>query len=223
GGSLSTNGATVEDPYRLGLDPVNGKIYWGNSLSGSLESFSYANANNSGGGNLSITPAPEGVDGFAVDPAGGRLYWINDGTPFEGVSFTGLTGGSRSDITPSGARFEGPYGLAFDPSLGRLYWANYDGGSTEQAGALAFANLSGGGGNINSSIPVEGPQDPVIIKSPSGTEAPVVTRASKSRSSLACSTGGWGVDYPGSYVYQSPRSFAYQWSLNGTPIAGAVA
>ncbi len=224
GGALSTSGATLEDPYRLGLDPVNGKVYWGNSLSGSLVSLSYANTNNSGGGDLSVTPAPEGVDGFAVDPAGGRLYWINDGTSFEGVSFTGLTGGTRSDISPSsGARFEGPYGLAFDPSLGRLYWANYDGGSKEQAGALAFANLGGGGGNINSSISVEGPQDPVIIKSPAGTGVPTVTRATSSRVSLACSTGSWGADFPGSYVYQSPRSLAYQWLLNGAPIAGATA
>lgn len=221
GGLLNTAGATVEGPYRLGLDPVGGKVYWDNSTS--TNSFSYANTDNTGGGDLSVTPEPEGVDGLAVDPAAGRLYWINDGTLFEGVSFTGLAGGARSDVTPVSGTFNSPYGMAVDPALGRLYWGNYNSDTTSPASAIGYANLAGGGGTISiASAPVHGPQDPVIIKSPSGTEAPVVTRSASSRSSLACSTGGWGADYPGGFVYQSPRSFAYQWSRNGAAIAGAT-
>jgi len=223
GAQLNTAGASFDEPYRLGLDPVGGKVYWANS-SGGVVSFAFANTDNSGGGPLGVTPAPEGVDGFAVDPAAGRLYWINDGTTFKGISFTGLAGGGRADVVPAVGTFKNPYGLAVDPALGRIYWGNYDNGTGGQTGAIGFANLAGGGGAIDiASAPVNGPQDPVIIKSPLGTEAPKVTRAKGSRSKLACSTGGWGPDYPGSYVYQSPRSFAYQWTRNGTAIAGATA
>jgi hypothetical protein len=226
GGVLNTTGATVEGPYRLGFDPVAGRIYWGNSPGPGPETISFANTNNSGGGNLDLTGASpaEGVDGFAVDPAGGRLYWINDGTTFEGISFASLGGGSGGHLSVAGGRFMGPYGLAFDPALGRLYWANYDGGSPERLGAFGFLNLGGGAGNINiATAPVKGPQDPVILKSPSGTGAPAATRSAKSRSRLECSSGSWAVDYPGSYVYQAPRSIAYQWTRNGVPIVGATA
>lgn len=222
GGPLNTTGAPLEEPYRLGLDPVGGKVYWGNS-SGGVASFAYANTDNSGGGTLGVTPSPEGADGFAVDPAAGRLYWINDGKTFKGISFTGLAGGARTDIVPAAGTFRNPYGMAVDPALGRIYWGNYDNGTGGQTGAIGFANLAGGGGAINIvTAPVNGPQDPVVIKSPLGAEAPKVTRAKGSRSKLACSTGGWGPDYPGSYVYQSPRSYAYQWSRKGAAIAGAT-
>jgi DNA-binding beta-propeller fold protein YncE len=221
GAPLNTAGATFDEPFRIGLDPVGGKVYWANFSA--VAGISFANTNNSGGGNLSVTPAPEGIDGFAVDPAAGRLYWINDGSLFAGVSFTGLAGGSRSDIAPVSGTFKNPYGIAVDPSRGRIYWGNYDNNNGGQAGAIGFADLAGGGGAINVSSPASGPQDPVILKSPSGTEAPKVTRAKGSRSKLSCSTGAWAADYPGSYVYQSPRSFAYQWARNGKAVAGATA
>jgi hypothetical protein len=62
---------------------------------------------------------------------------------------------------------------------------------------------------------VAGPQDPVILKSPSGTEAPAISRDAKSRANLSCTVGAWATDYPGSFVYQAPREFTYQWSRNG--------
>jgi uncharacterized repeat protein (TIGR01451 family) len=70
---------------------------------------------------------------------------------------------------------------------------------------------------------VKGPQDPLVIKEPAGEGAPTVTRSAKSRAQLACSTGTWGADFPGSFVYRSPRTFAYQWLRNGNPISGATA
>jgi DNA-binding beta-propeller fold protein YncE len=222
GGTLNTAGATFDEPFRIGLDPVGGKVYWSNS-GGPVDDISFANTNNSGGGTLSVTPAPEGVDGLAVDPAAGRLYWINDGSVFKGISFTGLGGGGRSDIAPVSGAFKNPYGMAVDPSRGRVYWGNYDNNNGGQIGAIGFADLAGGGGAINVSSPASGPQDPVILKSPSGVEAPNVTRAKGSRSKLLCSAGAWAADYPGSYVYQSPRSLTYQWARNGKAIAAATA
>ena len=225
GGVLNTSGVTVESIYKLALDPIAGRVYWSTDLTGSgPESIAFANANNSGGGGtLSLAGAspPESIRGLAVDPAGNRIYFLD--SKGKRVSFASLAGGGGGDLNMTGAAFNGPYGLAFDPSLARLYWANYN-NSTERTGAIGFTGVAGGGGGINiATAPLKGPQDPVIIKSPSGTGAPAVTRSKKSRSSLSCSTGSWGADYPGSFVYQAPRSFAYQWTRNGTPITGATA
>jgi DNA-binding beta-propeller fold protein YncE len=222
GGALNTSGAPVESIYKLALDPVGGRVYW-TSNPGS-ESIAFANANNTGGGgtlNLAGATPPENIRGLAVDPAGNRIYWLE--TTGNRVSFASLGGGGGGDVNMTGSIFKSPYGLAFDPSLARLYWANYNGATKEKAGAIGFVGLAGGGGGINiATTPVYGPQDPLILKSPSAG-VPAVTRSTKSRSSLSCSSGSWAADYPGSFVYQAPRSFAYQWTRNGTPIAGATA
>ncbi len=225
GGLLNTSGATLNEPYRgIAFDPVSGKVYWSNAGS-EPEIISFANANNTGGGgDLSLTGAtpPEGITGMVVDPAGGRLYWLDNST-VERVSYASLSGGGGGEVNLTGAVVSDPYGLAFDPSLGRFYIGNYGNGE-ERVGAIGVLNLAGGGGGITPvSAPVDGPQDPVILKSPSGTGAPTLSRSTKSRSELTCSQGSWGADYAGSFVYQAPRTFAYQWTKGGTPIAGATA
>jgi hypothetical protein len=62
----------------------------------------------------------------------------------------------------------------------------------------------------------------MILKSPSGAEAPKVTRSKKSRSALSCSTGNWAADFAGSFVYQAPHTFAYQWKSKGKSLKGAT-
>lgn len=218
GGTLNTTGVTVENPYRIAVDPVNGRVYWGNGTS--PFGIAFANADNSGGGgtlDLSGATAPLNIRGIVADPAGGRLYWMTS----KGISYASLTGGGGGDVDLTGATFNGPYGLALDPSLARLYWGNYN-NEKEAVGAIGFASTAGGGGGITPSVGVSGPQDPVVLKSPIGTAAPAVTRAPGSRSTLNCSTGGWAADYAGSFVYEAPRSYAYQWTRNGKPISGAT-
>jgi hypothetical protein len=223
GGLLNTTGATVEEPYRgIAVDPVSGKVYWSNSKP-APETISFANGDNTGGGgtlNLSGAPAPTEITGMVTDPASGRLYWLDNEA--EKIGYVGLGGGNGGEVNLTGAVFNDPYGLAFDPSIGRFYWGNY--GNTEvRENAIGFVNLAGGGGGISPvSAPVNGPQDPVILKSPTGTGAPAVTRAKGSRSTLNCSTGSWAAD-SSSYVYQAPRTFAYQWTKNGKVIGGATA
>lgn len=223
GGLLNTNGTTLSGGYRLALDPVAGRVYVVNTAEAGI-TISYVNVDGSGGGNLATTGATPTSDssGLAIDPAAGRLYYLNGTT--EGVSYANLNGSGGGDVNIAGSAFTDPYGLALDPSAGRLYWANYGVGETK-TGAIGFANAGGGsGGGINVvSAPVDGPQDPVIIKSPSGTGAPTIARSANSRSELSCSQGSWGADFAGSFVYQAPRTYAYQWALNGAPIAGATA
>jgi DNA-binding beta-propeller fold protein YncE len=221
GGVLNTAGTSLDGAYRIALDPVAGRVYWGNNVPGA-DSVFFASVNNTGGGSLNIAGAtpPSSIAGIVVDTVAGRVYWVNQGD--EKISFASLGGAGGGDVNLAGGVFDEPYGLALDPSAGKLYWANY-GQGTARPSAIAFAATAGGGGNINiATAPVSGPQDPVILKSPSGTGAPTVTRSTKSQSSLSCSAGSWAADYPGSFTYQSPRAFAYQWTRNGAPIAGAT-
>jgi hypothetical protein len=222
GGTLNTAGATLIGAYRLGIDPIAGRIYWGSQLSMTAASISFANLNNSGGGDLNLTGAtpPETIGGLAIDPAAGRIYWLNAG--IEAVSFASLNGiGGGGDISLAGATFEVPYGLALDPALGRFYWANYGNGE-KAVNAIGTGLLSGGGAGITPLIaPVNGPQDPLIIKPPLATAVPAVAKAVHS-AALACSSGSWGADLNGQSVYRAPRSFGYQWTLNGAAIGGAT-
>lgn len=223
GGLLNLTGAPLNGPCcRLALDPAGGRVYWVNS-SDSPTTIGYANVNNSGGGNLNLTGStvePDG-DGLAVDSAGGRLYFTG-GTGK--IGFANLNGSGGGDVSTTGGVFNGPWGLAFDPSIGRLYWGNEGNGKDERANAIGFVNLAGGGGGISPlTAPVDNPQDPVIIKSPSGTGGPAITRNPKNRAALTCSTGSWAADFPGGFVYQAPRTFAYQWTRNGNAVGSATA
>ena len=222
GGVLATPGVVVNGPYRIGVDPATARVFWDNA-GDEPERIAFAAENGTGGGYLDITGAtsPPDVSGFAVDSAAGRVYWIDHGKKY--VSFANVGGGGGGDIDMSGATVNSPYGLAFDPTLARLYWGNY-GNGTEAIGAFGFSDLLGVGGGIDiAGVPVSGPQDPVILKSPTGTGAPALTRAKSSRSKLQCSTGSWAADYAGAFVYQAPTTYAYQWAKGGTPIAGATA
>lgn len=223
GGLLNTSGVTVEDPYKLAVDPTTGKVFWGNTGG---ESIAYANLNNSGGGGtLNLTGAPplNSVYAVAVDSAAGRVYWLDSTTGKNHLSFASVNGGSGGEVSLTSSVFDNAYGLAIDPTVGRAYWANY-GNSEDRTGAIGFADLAGGGGGISpQTAPLHGPQDPIILKSPTVTGTPTIAQDAKKPASLTCSQGSWGADFPGSFVYQAPRSYAYQWSNNGVAIAGAAA
>lgn len=221
GGVLNTAGSTLAGAYRLAIDPAAGRLYWGNTEGEG--SISYANVNNSGGGNLSIlgTTPTTAINGVAVDPAGGRIYFLNETA--ETVSYASLTGAGGGDLNTVASPWNEPYGLAFDPTSGKLYWANYRNGE-EHENAFGTALLNGTGGSVSpATATVAGPQDPVILKSPTGTEAPTIARNAKERATLMCSQGSWAADFQGSNVFQAPHIYSYQWSENGKPITGAVA
>ncbi len=221
GGLLNTAGALVANPYKIGLDPVNGRVYWGNHPKGGEESISFANVNNTGGGNLSLSRPPESSYAFAVDPAAGRLYW-SEGQQ-DRFAYTGLLGGAVNTLDTSGAFLDSSYGFAVDPTLNKISWPNY-GNDENPVDGLGFASLSGGGGgNITPTAPFNGPQDLLVLKSPTGTGAPAIARKAKNRAALSCSTGSWAADFAGGFVYQAPTTYTYQWLRNGKPVAGATA
>lgn len=222
GGILNTTGVVVAEPYKLAVDPVSGRVYWANTEN-TPYSIAFANLNNTGGGGtLDLTGAPlfEGVNAVAV--ANGRVYWLDSGKKL--IGFASVSGGGGGEVNLAGATFSNPYGFAIDPTLGKIYWGNY-GLSETRTGAIGFTSLNntGGGGITPTVAPVDGPQDPVVLKSPTGTAAPAITKSSTTRSLLTCSPGGWAADFAGSFVYQAPRTLAYQWTQNGAAIPGATA
>jgi DNA-binding beta-propeller fold protein YncE len=224
GGVLNTSGAEVVNPCcRIAIDPEGGRVYWTNSFGPNETGIAYASLNNTGGGgelDLTGSTLEPGGSGLAVDHAAGRIYFLAGNA----VGYANLNGTGGGDLSLETAPINTPWGLALDPSIGRIYWGN-EGNDEERTNAFGFVGTNGSGaGGINiASAPVSNPQDPLIIKSPSGTGAPAVTRDAVNPAALGCSTGSWAGDYPGSFVYQAPRSYAYQWLLNGAAISGATA
>ncbi|HET7453969.1 MAG TPA: hypothetical protein VFJ76_00445 [Solirubrobacterales bacterium] len=226
GGLLNTTGVTMEGPCcRIALDPVGGRIYFVN-YPPAENSIAYVNVNNTGGGELNLTGSTvePGGEGLSVDPATGRIYFVGSSGSSEAIGYANLNGTGGGDVPLGSAVLNGPWGLALDPSINRLYWGNESNGENERANAIGAVNTDGsnGGGITIASAPVDNPQDPVILKSPTGTGAPTITRDASNPAALSCSTGNWAADYPGSFVYQAPRSFGYQWLLNGAAVAGAT-
>lgn len=222
GGLLNLAGGPSPDGFRLALDPVAGRVYWGEEVSGEPSRIAYANTNNTGGGILDIsgvTP-PDFISGVAVDEVGRRIYWV-DGNLDE-IQSASLNGGGGVDHkfpTP----IDQAYGLGFDPGLGRVLWADYVSGEETQTNQFGYGLLAGGGGVLSiTGTQTFGVQDPVVIKSPTGTGTPTHTRNPKNRAALTCTEGTWAPDHPGGFVYQAPRSIAYQWLRNGKAVAGAT-
>jgi hypothetical protein len=180
---------------------------------------SFANLDGSGGGDLNTTGATvDDPQGAAVDPAAGLVYWSNDSATSP-VSFAKLNGtGGGGQLITAGATINDPWGLAVDPVAGKLYWANFG------VGGIGFAKLDGtGGGNLGVAPLTPTKSDfPSLLEVPTNIAAPAVSGGATQGSTLACSQGSWAADLLGSYLYQTPSSFAYSWTLNGSPIAGAV-
>jgi hypothetical protein len=221
GGALNTSGATLLDPYKLALDPVNGRVYWGNNPIGEDISIGYASVNGTGGGTLALSRPPENAYAFAADPAGGRLYW-SEGN-LDRFAYTGLLGGDVGILDTTGALLDTSYGFAIDPTSNKIYWPNYSNNDNRTNG-LGFASRSGGGGgNITpTTAPFDGPQDLLVLRSPTGIGAPALSRNPKNRTALTCSTGTWAADFAGSFVYQAPTTYGYQWLRDGKAIGGAT-
>jgi DNA-binding beta-propeller fold protein YncE len=215
GGNLNTGAATTTAPYALEVDPVGRKVYWTNTVKAGV--ISWANLDGSGGGDLSIsgTATLENPFGLAID--GQRIYWANSIVSGR-ISSANLDGSGSADINTIGATVSEPYGVAVDSARHRVYWANSGGG-------LGSADTNGTGG---SNLAIVGgfasgtPNFPNLLEAPAGAAPPALTGSAMPGSTLGCSQGFWKPDVSSASRYRAPTAYAYQWSRNGTPLAGAT-
>jgi DNA-binding beta-propeller fold protein YncE len=126
-------------------------VYWANFTANTI---SFANLDNTGGGNLNTTGATvNGPSGVSFDPTAGKIYWAN--ASGNTISFANLdNSGGGGTLNTTGTTVNTPEEVAVDRANGKVYWANF-GNNT-----IAFANLdnSGGGGTLNTTgATVSGP------------------------------------------------------------------
>jgi hypothetical protein len=215
GGDLNTSGATMDDPAGVTVDTVSGRVYWANYLGSTI---SFANADNSGGGGDLQTPgvSPAGPAGVAIDEATRTIYWTETGGT--DIGHARLDGSGGDDLPTPGAPVSAPYGLAIDSAAGKVYWAN-------NSNSIEVASLAGSGGGplSTSGASLDGPEFPILQKTPTGTGAPAISGGSKVGSTLTCSQGSWAPDLFGALLYRAPIAFSFQWVRDGRDISGAAA
>jgi DNA-binding beta-propeller fold protein YncE len=214
GGDLATGAATVAEPFGVAIDPTAGRIYWANAGANKL---SFAKLDGTGGADISTGGvAVNHPIGLAVDPAAGRIYWANFET--NKISFANLDGTGGGEVNTTGATVSSPEGIALDPGAGRIYWAN------PSASKISFARLDGtGGGDLNTTEATTSfVAFPALLDTPSAAGNPAITGGSSVGSTLGCSTGSWAPDASPELLYRAPRTFTYQWSVNGVNIGGAT-
>jgi hypothetical protein len=137
-GTLNTTGATIIQPEGLVLDPASRRLYWINDERDTSSSrLSYANLDNSGGGDVPGTENATVPGRFAV--ADGVAYWSSGSAP-PGIRFVRLDGQGgvqRLPLTGPLANVALNGGIAVDPDGKRIYW------TTNNQTAIASATLAG--------------------------------------------------------------------------------
>ena len=131
--------------FGVATDPAAGRIYWATGFYGDPGWVSTILGGPLAGGGT-VTPLYSFsqydvvvLQGVAIDPAAGRIYWADAGN--NTIRGAPLAGGGTADppLYGSAQGVSGPRGVAIDPAAGRIYWAN--GGDNTIRGAP----LAGGG------------------------------------------------------------------------------
>lgn len=200
------------DPVGLAINAAAGRLYWADEGNGEIRAGSLAGGTTPE--TLRTEPSGSRPSGIAVYPGKARLYWTDAGSDEIRVGGLGHGAGKALYSEPEGSA---PRGVAVDTATGQLYWA--DSGS----GAIRVGYLADSGAPGTLFEGESGPGFPVLLLSPSGSGIPSISGKRRVGQTLTCGRGKWAANQPGSGLYQAPQSFAYQWLLNGSPIAGASA
>jgi hypothetical protein len=212
-GSLSVRGSTIASNSASGGSPVGGGLYslaYGNTITaGGATTASVTLAGSIVYGN---TGAGGDEDDLALYDVAGKQTNASSST-LEGPNIVGETTGG------GGATFAGTP-ITSDPELGAL--ANNGGGSllTMKPGAGSPAIGVGSScdatdelGDTRPAMGCDLGAYEVTPPVPLELAAPVVSGDPKAGRTLSCSTGVWK---------NTPTSFAYVWSRDGTPVDGAT-
>jgi PKD domain len=200
-------------PSGVAINPAAGKIYWTNQDSDQVR---VGNLDGSGSAATLFGAAEAGDNpiGVAIDTAAGKVYWAALWS--HEIRVGNLDGSGDAWILFAGEE-GGPGGVALDPAAGKIYWANWWGGE------IRAGNLDGSG-TPAMLFPLEStPLFPVLLRAPeAGDQRPAISGGGN-LDALNCSAGSWKGDLLGAFLFRAPRSFAYQWQLDGTDIPGATA
>ena len=208
-GSGSAQDLFSNESYPVGvtIDPATGKIYWG-----SYDTFKIRTGNLDGTGAHDLFTGENYPTGIVVDDATGKIYWTNE---FAGQIRVGnLDGTGATNLFPAKG---GIGGLALDPGTGKLYWGDFQNLTIE----VGNANGTGTPQSLFTNEPSA--WFVALLRAPAGTGAPQVTGSGNPGAPLSCSQGSWAGDVPNMLFYRAPRTFAYQWFVNGAIIPGATA
>lgn len=119
------------DPCGIAIDPVQGKIYWGEVANGGVRV-----ANLDGSGEATTLFDDGKVCGIAIDPVERKIYWAKPENDLIRVANMDGSGSIRTLYTePVGST---PTGLVIDPEHEKIYWTN------RRANQVRSANLYGG-------------------------------------------------------------------------------
>jgi hypothetical protein len=205
-GAARTLFANESYPVGVAIDPAAGKIYWG-----SYDTFKIRVGNLNGTGATDLFTGENYPTQLAVDPAAGKIYWTNE---FGGNVRAGNLNGTGATSLYTGEGDVG--GVAIDPAAGKIYWTNWN------LGTVRIGSLDG---SASAQSLYTGQTDPwmvALLRAPLGTGVPQVSGSSAVGQTLTCSPGTWATDLLSGFLYRSPQGLAYQWTVNGAPIAGAT-
>ena len=136
---------TVNQPYYLDLDLVNGKIYWGDFDGVSAGTGNVFRMNLDGSSRETVVTGNLETRAVCVDTAGGRLYWVNRNAgkimrcPLSALPVNAATSPAVQTIY---SNLDTPHGLTLDVKAGKLYWV--DTGSNNTPGTLGDNAVSRG-------------------------------------------------------------------------------
>jgi 6-phosphogluconolactonase (cycloisomerase 2 family) len=199
-------------PSGLAIDRAAGKIYWTNQESDEVR---VGNLDGSGTASTLFGPDDAGDNpiGVAIDSAAGKLYWA--ALKSRQIRVGNLDGAGATSALFVGE--ESPAGVALDTTDGKIYWGSF------WVGRVRAGNLDGSGTATALSQVEDKPLLPAVLRAPAaGDQLPAISGGASLGDPLSCSTGSWKADLGGASLYRAPRSFTYQWQLEGNDIPGAT-
>jgi hypothetical protein len=234
GGGVVASGSTLADnPVGIAIDTSGGTstLYWGSYNSSKIMRAPITAPGVIGTATaLPITGSAAISEpwGLAIDDsaAPARVYWSNYGGSIDWETVDGASGGTLSSITAGDITH--PTGVIVDHAARLIYWtdAGSQGGMPVVAPGIFVGNLADGSATsklLTSGAPAfDAPGLPSLLKAPApgGGAGPAVTGGTTLGSVLSCSTGSWTPDAAPAMVFQQPTSYTYEWTLNGSVIAG---